>query len=70
MRLLTSNPRDIEKAIRETKDEPLRLASYASAAALPAAASWPGGLVHVVSINAIAFSDGTNWFPLNKGAAL
>lgn len=70
MRLLTNHPRDIEEAIRDAKDVPLRLASYANASSLPNAADWPRGLVHVASVNAIAFSDGTDWFPLVKGAAL
>jgi hypothetical protein len=70
MRLLTNNPRDIELAIRATRDEPFRLASYASPASLPRAADWRFGVVHVASIDVIAFSDGTNWYPLSKGAAL
>ena len=70
MRLLTNNPRDIERAIRGTRDEPFRLVSYPSIASLPNAADWPHGLVHVGSIDTIAFSDGTIWFPVVKGAAL
>ena len=70
MRLLANDPRDIEQAIRATRDEPFRLVSYASAASLPNAADWPHGLVHVGSIDTIAYSDGTSWFPLVKGAVL
>ena len=70
MRLLTNQPREIEEAIRDAKDVPLRLASYANVSSLPHAADWPHGLVHVASLDAIAFCDGINWFPLVKGAAL
>lgn len=70
MRLLTNDPREIEKAIREPFDAPHGLKTYADAASLPAAADWPFCVVFVVDINTIAFSDGTDWFPLDKGAAL
>lgn len=62
--------RDIEQASREPADVPVRLKSFANAAALPDPARWVFGVVHVVDINELAFSDGTDWFPLTKGAAL
>ena len=70
MRLLENTPLAIERAIREPKDEPLQLTSYADAASLPAASDWPFGLAHVLDINTIAFSDGTDWYPLDKGGSL
>lgn len=70
----TPNPsdfaRNIEGAIRGPRDAPLQLQAFADAAALPPAAAWIFGTVYVSDINTIAFSDGTDWFPLTKGAAL
>ena len=63
LRLLTTNPRDIEKAIREAKDEPLRLEFYPVASA-PSAADWRYGVIFVTDETGgatVAFSDGTNW---------
>lgn len=63
MRLLTNTPRDIEKAIREPKDQPLQLASFTVSGA-PDAAAWPRGIIYVSNESGgatIAFSDGTNW---------
>lgn len=63
MRLLTNNPRDIERFVREPTDQPVRLAEY-TVAALPSAALWRSGLVNVSNETGgyvTAFSDGTNW---------
>jgi hypothetical protein len=62
--------RDVEKAIREARDAPLQVKAFASAAALPAAARWPNGVVRVVDINMLAFSDGTHGIRVDTGAAL
>lgn len=60
MRLLTNEPRDIEKAIREPRDEPFRLMPYATTG-LPAAASWTAGLVYDLTTLQIKWSNGTVW---------
>lgn len=70
MRLLSNEARDIEKAIREPKDEPFQLKPYANAAALPAAADWPQGLVYVTDIAMVAVSTGSAWKRLDTGATL
>lgn len=63
MRVLTNRPLDIERAIREAKDEPLQLAPYAKAK-LPDPARWIYGLIFVtddVGGAVLAFADGTHW---------
>jgi hypothetical protein len=67
---ITRLVRDIERALGEPPDTPVKVPSFADAAALPSASRWIYGIVHVADINQLAFSDGTNWYPLTKGAAL
>jgi hypothetical protein len=60
MRLLTSSPLDIERAIREPADAPRQLKSYATAD-LPPASEWTFGLVYDSDSATIKFSDGSTW---------
>lgn len=59
-RLLTNEPRDIEKTLNEPWDRPFRLKSYATTD-LPDATAWTAGLVYDVTTTQIKWSDGTNW---------
>lgn len=60
----------IVEADKEARTTPLRLQTYATPADLPPAADWWGGVVYVTSLATTAFSDGTDWYPHEKGAAL
>ena len=62
--------RDTERAIRGPRDAPVRLPPFANAAALPAAADWPYGIVYVADIAMAAISTGSAWKRLDTGATL
>ena len=62
--------RDIERAIRGSRDAPHALQRFANAAALPAAADWPYGIVYVENIAMVAVSTGSAWKRLDTGATI
>lgn len=69
MRLLTSAPQDIERAIREPADNPRGLLPLASTV-LPDPSKFPWSVIVVTDLKTLALSDGINWYPLEVGAAL
>ena len=60
----------IVEALKEAWSTPLTFQTFATPADLPPASEWPAGQVYVTSLATTAFSDGTNWYPHTKGAAL